>query len=729
MKESQNSGLSTEELFKNGVGITYSDFTILNTTYSNLRREKISLKTDLGKSVTLQLPIIASPMDTVTNAKVCIAMALEGGIGALHYNYKTDDGRVDIDAQIAEIEKVKRYQSGMIEEPITVSPEFTIAQAIERGDKYKESGLIIKTFPVTENGESNGKLVGLLRKQDYRRGENTELKVRERMLTLDELVFEKEPMTLKKANEVLWNKRINYLPVVDRKGHLKYLVTQTDVEKNAQYPFATKDEKNRLRVLFAVETWPDRALERLEKGFEAGADGVIIDTSQGFTRYEGDMIKYVHKNYPGKLLIGGNISTKEAVRFLEEKVDAYRCGQGSGSICTTAGAIGISRAGATSQCVGCNTDLIQMREAMKLVKTGLVNVISNMSKIASENKDLVTLAFTHYRPAQPTTIGKRFTLYIEDLILDLDTIESIEFKARGIKGATGTQASFIELFDGDYEKVKNLDTLFSKKIGFDKVFPVTGQTYPRKFDTKVMEALAGIGVSLYRFADDIRHSAGKDILDEPFEIDQTGSSAMPYKRNPMRSERTCSLSRELIGLVANSYDTAKSQWYERTLDDSAIRRMDIPRSFLLADSILILANNITERNVDPKKGRPLTFYPNQIRKQLNENLPFMCTERIMMNLVQGGHNRQEMHQIIKEHSIAASLAIKEDGASNTLFERLGNDSRFPLSKVNLEGYLENPERYAGAASVQTEEYLANVVGPKLRGYEDLIGKSSSEIKV
>ena len=293
-----------------------------------------------------------------------------------------------------------------------------------------------------------------------------------------------------------------------------------------------------------------------------------------------------------------------------------------GTHCPTAK--GIIHLGATTQYVGCNTDLIQMMKATDIIRSELVNVINNEAQIADEYKNLVCLGFTHYQPAQPVTVGKRMTLYIQDLLMDLEAIEALNFRARGAKGTTGTQASYLDLFDGDYEKVKDLDRLVSKKLGFDSIFPVTGQTYPRKFDTKVAEAISGTGVSLYKFANDIRLLSGRKEVDEPFQKDQTGSTAMPYKRNPMRSERICALARKLTGLVPDFYNTAQTQWFERTLDDSSIRRIDIPQLFLLADAILILANNITNQNVDPEKMRPMTFYPNRIRRNLNEELPFMA---------------------------------------------------------------------------------------------------------
>lgn len=386
--------------------------------------------------------------------------------------------------------------------------------------------------------------------------------------------------------------------------------------------------------------------------------------------------------------------------------------------------------GATSQYVGCNTDLKQMREGTKIIKVKLVNTIYNMSSIADKYKDLACLGYTHFQSAQPTTIGKRFTLYIQDLLMDLDRIESLDFKARSIQGTTGTLESFSKLFKGDYEKVKKLQKIVAQKLGFDNVFDVTGQTYPRKFDIGVAEALAGIGESLYKFAVDIRLLSSMKCVDEPFEATQIGSSAMAYKRNPMRSERICSLSRDLMGMPKTFYDTAATQWFERTLDDSAIRRKNIPETFLLAEAVLILANNITNQSVDLKKTRPLTFYKNRLDRLLLEELPFSATEEILMNLVENkGQDRQQMHEIIRKHSVATGIAIKEDGKDNDLFERLANDSKFPFSKKELFSYVKNPINYTGFALEQTQEYLKNVVNPRLDRYKDILGKVDSDIKV
>jgi adenylosuccinate lyase len=389
---------------------------------------------------------------------------------------------------------------------------------------------------------------------------------------------------------------------------------------------------------------------------------------------------------------------------------------------------GIIHLGATSQFVGCNTELMQMREATKIITRNLVRLVHNLAHWADQYQGLATLAYTHYQPAQPTTVGKRFTLYIQDLLADLDAVEALTFRARSVRGTTGTHASFKDLFDGDYAKVRKLEQLVAQKLGFDQVCDVTGQTYPRKFDTKVAEALAGIGVSLYRFAGDLRLLSNQKVVDEPFALRQTGSSAMPYKRNPMRAERLCSLARKLTGLVPDFYATAQQQWFERTLDDSAIRRMDIPQLFLLAEAVELVALDITQPQVDPAQGRPLTFYPNRIKQQLAEELPFMAVERILMDLVKAGHDRQEMHELLKEHAVAVGIAIKEEGRGNDLFARLAADQRFPFRAAQLQKYLDAPEEYTGFAAQQTRDYLSEVVRPRLARSTGPGGKLHSTAK-
>ena len=378
--------------------------------------------------------------------------------------------------------------------------------------------------------------------------------------------------------------------------------------------------------------------------------------------------------------------------------------------------------GATSQFVVCNTDLIIQKKALALIKKALVNVISNLYSFCDTYKNMATLGFTHYQPAQPTTVGKRNTLYIQDLLMDLDYIENLEqqVKARGAKGTVGTQATFLELFHGDHAKVRELDRLVSKKLGFDRVFAVTGQTYPRKLDMKTSETLAGIGSSSHKFAVDLRLLSNLKVQEEPFAKKQVGSSAMAYKRNPMRSERMTGLARKLMGLPANFGATAANQWFERTLDDSAIRRMDMAQSFLLTDAILKLYMNITS---------DMVVYPKQIEKYLRNELPFMATEKILMACVERGKSRQEMHEIIRKHSVAAGLAVKEQGKENDLLVRLANDEHIPFTLKELETMIGNYQEFTGRAKEQTEEFLNEIVAPVLDKYHDLIGKVDSSLKV
>ncbi len=348
MPNKEPEGLSAEEFFKRGEGYTYQDFTLLDTIYTTINEKDISLRTNLGKGVALETPIIAAPMDSVANASLCIALALQGGIGAVHFNYKKPDGSPDIKKQIDEIRKVKRFQSGFIENPISVSPDFTIAQVVELMNKYRDDGISITNFPVTADGTSNGKLVGLLRRQDYFAGSRLSYKVKDRMISVSDLAIAQDKINFEEAVDIIWQKHLQALPVVDGNGNLEYLVTRSDIEKGEKYPLSTKDKNNRLQVLFAVNTWPE-SIERLREGFAAGADGVIVDTSQGYEKYADEMLDYIAKNYPDKLLIGGNISTVPAARHLANLgfVDAYRNGQGSGKSCITEEVIGASRANAT----------------------------------------------------------------------------------------------------------------------------------------------------------------------------------------------------------------------------------------------------------------------------------------------------------------------------------------------------------------------------------------------
>ncbi len=378
--------------------------------------------------------------------------------------------------------------------------------------------------------------------------------------------------------------------------------------------------------------------------------------------------------------------------------------------------------GATSQFVVCNTDLIIQKKALALIKKALINVIANLHAFCDAYKDMATLGFTHYQPAQPTTVGKRNTLYIQDLLMDLAYIENLELqvKARGAKGTVGTQATFLELFHGDHAKVRELDRLVSKKLGFDQVFAVTGQTYPRKLDMKTAETLAGIAASAHKFAVDLRLLSNLKVQEEPFAKKQVGSSAMAYKRNPMRSERMTGLARKLMGLPANFAATAANQWFERTLDDSAIRRMDMAQAFLLADAILKLYVNITS---------DMVVYPKQIERYLRNELPFMATEKILMACVERGKSRQEMHEIIRKHSVAAGLAVKEQGKENDLLVRLAEDSSVPFTLIELEAMIGNFQEFTGRAKEQTVEFLNEIVAPVLEKHQALIGNIDSTLKV
>lgn len=369
-------------------------------------------------------------------------------------------------------------------------------------------------------------------------------------------------------------------------------------------------------------------------------------------------------------------------------------------------AAGIIHLGATSQFVVCNTDLLIQRSAMQYIRSSVLQVIKNITNFCIQYKALPTLGFTHYQPAQPTTVGKRNTLYLQDLIMDLDYIDIYldHIKARGAKGTVGTQATFLELFKGDHKKVRELDLLVANKLGFTDTFAVTGQTYTRKLDMKLAETLAGIGATAHKFAVDLRLLSNLKVQEEPFEKNQTGSSAMAYKRNPMRSERLTGLARKLMTLPQNFASTYSNQWFERTLDDSAIRRMDIPQCFLLADAILKLFINITS---------DMVVFPAQIKRHLIAELPFMATEKILMEAVKRGESRQEMHEVVKEHSLAAGKVVKEQGQENDLFARLAGDDRVPFSLQELEAMVSDYSQFTGRAKEQTEEFIMEIVSPLL----------------
>ena len=374
---------------------------------------------------------------------------------------------------------------------------------------------------------------------------------------------------------------------------------------------------------------------------------------------------------------------------------------------------GIIHLGATSCYVGDNTDIIVMTEALKLVRKKLVNVIAELSKFAAQYKDQPTLAFTHFQPAQPTTVGKRATLWTQEFLMDLEDLEYVlsTMKLLGSKGTTGTQASFLELFDGDQETIDKIDSMIAEKMGFKSCYPVSGQTYSRKVDTRVLNILAGIAASAHKMSNDIRLLQHLKEVEEPFEKSQIGSSAMAYKRNPMRSERIASLSRYVMIDALNPAITSATQWFERTLDDSANKRLSVPEGFLAIDGILDLCLNVVDG---------LVVYPKVIEKRLMSELPFMATENIMMDAVKAGGDRQELHERIRELSMEAGKNVKVEGKDNNLLELIAADPAFNLTLEDLQKSMD-PSRYTGRAKEQTEAFIANVVQPVLDAHKDLLG--------
>ena len=381
---------------------------------------------------------------------------------------------------------------------------------------------------------------------------------------------------------------------------------------------------------------------------------------------------------------------------------------------------GIIHLGATSCYVGDNTDIIIMREGLELVHKKLVNVINELSKFAMKYKDMPTLAYTHFQPAQPTTVGKRATLWLNELVLDLEDLEYVlgSLKLLGSKGTTGTQASFLELFDGDHAKCRQLDQMIAEKMGFTSCYPVSGQTYSRKVDFRVLSVLAGIAQSAHKFTNDIRMLQHMKEVEEPFEKHQIGSSAMAYKRNPMRSERIASLADYVISDLMNPMLVSSTQWFERTLDDSANKRLSVPEGFLAIDGILDLYLNVVDG---------LVVYPKVIRKHLMAELPFMAPENIMMDAVKAGGDRQELHEKIRQLSMQAGKTVKEEGKDNNLLELIAADPSFHLSLEDLEASMQ-PERYVGRAPKQTEEFITEVINPILEKNKEVLGLTA-EINV
>jgi adenylosuccinate lyase len=377
--------------------------------------------------------------------------------------------------------------------------------------------------------------------------------------------------------------------------------------------------------------------------------------------------------------------------------------------------------GATSAYVGDNTDLIQHREALRLVRDRLVAVVAALSAFAREHRSLATLGFTHFQPAQPTTVGKRATLWIQDLLLDLEEVEfRLEtLRFRGVRGTTGTQASFLDLFEGDGARVEQLNRLVARKMGFAEVYGVTGQTYTRKTDYANLSTLSGIGQSASKFANDVRLLSHLKEVEEPFEELQIGSSAMPYKRNPMRCERINALSRHAITLVMDPAFTAAAQWFERTLDDSANKRIAVPEAYLAIDSVLLIMHNVASGMV---------VYPEMIRRRLMEELPFMATENLMMRAARRGGDRQDLHERVRRHAVAAGQEIKRHGRPNDLLDRIAADPAFGVTRAELEEDL-RPELYVGRAPEQVDEFLAEWVQPVLDRYPDALRGAAPDLRV
>ncbi|MBD8941497.1 MAG: adenylosuccinate lyase [Clostridiales bacterium] len=378
---------------------------------------------------------------------------------------------------------------------------------------------------------------------------------------------------------------------------------------------------------------------------------------------------------------------------------------------------GIIHLGATSCYVGDNTDIIVMTEALKLVRKKLINVIAELAKFADSYKAQPTLAFTHFQPAQPTTVGKRATLWMNELVVDLEDLDYIigSMKLLGSKGTTGTQASFLELFEGDQDKIRKIDPMIAKKMGFEKCQPVSGQTYTRKVDTRVLNVLAGIAASAHKFSNDIRLLQHLKEVEEPFEKNQIGSSAMAYKRNPMRSERIASLANYVMVDALNPAITSATQWFERTLDDSANKRISVPEAFLAIDGILDLYLNVVDG---------LVVYPKVIEKRLMAELPFMATENIMMDAVKAGGDRQELHEEIRKLSMIAGKNVKEEGLDNNLLELIAADDKFGMSLEDLKKSMD-PTKYVGRSKEQVDEFLSEVINPILKENKEILGMTAT----
>ena len=465
-----------------------------------------------------------------------------------------------------------------------------------------------------------------------------------------------------------------------------------------QSPLSERYASKEMQYIFSPDkkfrTWRKLWIALAETEYELGLESVTRDQIEELKAHADDINFDVAKE-----------REKEVRHDVMSHVYAY------GVQCPHAK--GIIHLGATSCYVGDNTDIIIMTEALKLVRRKLLNVIAKLSDFARKYKDLPTLAYTHFQPAQPTTVGKRATLWIQDLLLDLEDLDHVtgSMKLLGSKGTTGTQASFLELFNGDHETIRKIDGKIAEKMGFDACYPVSGQTYSRKVDSRVLNVLGGIAQSAHKFSNDIRLLQHMKEIEEPFEKHQIGSSAMAYKRNPMRSERIASLADFVMSNTMNPAFVASTQWFERTLDDSANKRLSVPEGFLAVDGILDLYLNVVDG---------LVVYPKVIESHLLRELPFMATENIMMDAVKAGGDRQELHERIRIHSMDAGRVVKEEGKENDLLDRIAADPAFGMTRDQLEKIMK-PENFVGRAPEQTEEFLEEEVRPLLEENRDQLG--------
>ena len=472
-----------------------------------------------------------------------------------------------------------------------------------------------------------------------------------------------------------------------------------------QSPLSERYASKEMQYIFSPDkkfkTWRKLWIALAETEYELGLDSVTKEQIEELKAHADDINFDVAK-----------AREKEVRHDVMSHVYAY------GVQCPKAK--GIIHLGATSCYVGDNTDIIVMTEALKLVQKKLVNVIAELSKFADKYKDQPTLAFTHFQPAQPTTVGKRATLWTQEFMMDLEDLEYVlgTIKLLGSKGTTGTQASFLELFEGDQETIDKIDPMIAAKMGFKECYPVSGQTYSRKVDTRVVNVLAGIAASAHKMSNDIRLLQHLKEVEEPFEKSQIGSSAMAYKRNPMRSERIASLSRYVMVDALNPAITSATQWFERTLDDSANKRLSVPEGFLAIDGILDLCLNVVDG---------LVVYPKVIEKHMMAELPFMATENIMMDAVKAGGDRQELHERIRELSMEAGRNVKVEGKDNNLLELIAADPAFNLTLEELQKTMD-PKKYVGRAKEQTESFIAKVVNPVLDSHKEMLGMTA-EINV